>query len=89
MSRLSYGIALAAAALFAPASPAQEHPHSHGGTEALGTVNFPTSCRDVAAEFTRAVALLHSFGYEESRLAFRSGRREGSLAAAWLSGASR
>jgi tetratricopeptide (TPR) repeat protein len=38
--------------------------------EALGKVNFPTSCRGVDAEFTRAVALLHSFGYEESRRAF-------------------
>ena len=72
MNRLSFGIGLAAAALLAPASPAQEQPHSHGETEALGTVNFPTSCPDVAAGFTRAVALLHSFGYEESRLAFET-----------------
>jgi len=32
--------------------------------EKLGTVNFPTSCSPVAqAEFTRAVALLHSFWF--------------------------
>src|SRR6185295_5686936 len=30
------------------------------------------SCRGVDAEFTRAVALLHSFGYEESRRAFEA-----------------
>ena len=62
-----------AAALFAPASRAQEHQHSHGDGEELGTVNFPTSCRpEVAGEFTRAVALLHSFGYEESRRSFEA-----------------
>jgi tetratricopeptide (TPR) repeat protein len=51
-----------------PAGARQEHSHTHGSEEALGTVNFPTSCRpDVAAAFTRATALLHSFGYEEAR----------------------
>src|SRR6478672_11887185 len=49
--------------------------HVHGdahGDEQLGTVRFPTSCAEAAApDFTRAVALLHSFGYEESRLAFQ------------------
>ncbi|HEX7254052.1 MAG TPA: hypothetical protein VF376_14320 [Thermoanaerobaculia bacterium] len=45
--------------------------HSHHGDETLGTVHFPVSCAEpVRAEFTRAVALLHSFGYEESRNAF-------------------
>ena len=38
----------------------------------LGTVNFPSTCNGVDAEFTRAVALLHSFGYEESRRAFEA-----------------
>jgi tetratricopeptide (TPR) repeat protein len=65
-----------AAALLAPAAlaTAQEHAHSHshGASEQLGTVHFPTSCRNVDAEFTRAVALLHSFGYEESRDAFQA-----------------
>ena len=59
-------------ALCAFAAPAQED-HRHGGEEALGVVHFPTSCRvEVQAEFTRAVALLHSFGYEESRKAFQA-----------------
>jgi tetratricopeptide (TPR) repeat protein len=45
--------------------------HSHHG-EALGTVHFETSCSaDVNPAFTRAVALLHSFGYEEARRAFQ------------------
>ena len=44
--------------------------HSHHG-DALGTVHFQTSCSpEVAASFMRAVALLHSFGYEEARRAF-------------------
>jgi tetratricopeptide (TPR) repeat protein len=53
---------------------AQEtHVHdSAQGDEQLGTVHFSTSCAAaVAPDFTRAVALLHSFGYEESRLAFQ------------------
>lgn len=63
---------LAFAALLAarPLRAQESHSHSHDGEE-LGKVHFPTSCRDeVAAEFTRAVALLYSFGYEESRRAF-------------------
>ena len=57
--------------LLAAATAAQD-PHSHhGATEMLGTVHFPVSCaEEVRPEFTRAVALLHSFGYEESRNAF-------------------
>jgi tetratricopeptide (TPR) repeat protein len=44
--------------------------HSHH-SDALGTVHFETSCSAVvSAAFTRAVALLHSFGYEEARRAF-------------------
>ncbi len=64
------GIGVAAALLLAPPAPGQEHSHAHGEAESLGTVHFPTSCRGVDALFTRAVALLHSFGYEESRRAF-------------------
>src|SRR5689334_24275674 len=51
---------------------AQEH-HSSGEhpVAGLGTVSFPTSCNASAQNFiSRAVALLHSFGYEEARLAF-------------------
>jgi len=62
---------LAAAFLAAPSFAQQEHAHTHGAAEALGTVDFPTSCKPgVAAGFTRATALLHSFGYEESRRAY-------------------
>jgi len=67
-------VLLAAVGLASGAVRAQEtHSHSHDEGEELGKVSFPTSCRaEVAAEFTRAVALLHSFGYEESRRAFES-----------------
>jgi hypothetical protein len=45
-----------------------KHQHDVAG---LGTVNFSTSCNDFAKlSITRGVALLHSFGYEESRRAF-------------------
>jgi tetratricopeptide (TPR) repeat protein len=42
-----------------------------GDLRAAGTVDFPVSCAPaVQAEFTRGVALLHSFFYEESRRIF-------------------
>ena len=63
-------LALTGTLLFAAAARAQEHQHTHGELEGLGKVNFPTTCSGVDAEFTRAVALLHSFGYEEARRAF-------------------
>jgi tetratricopeptide (TPR) repeat protein len=56
--------------LLASGARAQEQ-HHHHGAEALGEVNFPISCKaEVQPAFTRAVALLHSFGYEEARKAF-------------------
>lgn len=55
-------------AMSAGVSARQDHSH-HG--EALGTVHFETSCSAaVNAALTRAVALLHSFGYAEARRAF-------------------
>src|SRR5260370_5247133 len=50
---------------------AQEH-GVHEASGALGTVEFRVSCTAEAQEsFTRGVALLHSFTYEESAEAFR------------------
>jgi hypothetical protein len=51
---------------------AQEEHHHHTLTEEeVGSVQFETSCsKDVAASFNRAVALLHSFQYEQTRQAF-------------------
>jgi tetratricopeptide (TPR) repeat protein len=73
MPRQTLRLVLAAAILALPArAPAQEHHHARETGEQLGVVHFPTSCRGVDADFTRAVALLHSFGYEESRRAFET-----------------
>jgi tetratricopeptide (TPR) repeat protein len=79
-------LALAALLLAAPLL-AQEHDHSHHGVpEQLGTVHFPVACRaELQADFDRAVALLHSFGYEEARRAFTavSERDPGCAMAQW------
>src|SRR5207244_4373705 len=51
---------------------AQMEHHDHAAGERLGTVSFQTSCNATAQPMiTRAVALLHSFWYEESERAFR------------------
>jgi tetratricopeptide (TPR) repeat protein len=53
------------------AAQMEQHDHHAEGVERLGTVSFPTSCTPAAqAKFTRAVALLHSFWYEEAEKAF-------------------
>jgi tetratricopeptide (TPR) repeat protein len=61
-----------------PEDKAMEAGHEGGHTplgdlSKVGTVEFPTSCDpDVQGEFKRAVALLHSFFYEEARRVFTS-----------------
>jgi hypothetical protein len=55
------------------ATPArgQEEQHRHAAPEHLGTVQFKASCAPaVSAAFDRAVALLHSFAYEEADKGF-------------------
>jgi hypothetical protein len=50
---------------------AQEHHHELSAEE-VGSVQFPTSCsKTVQPGFNRAVALLHSFQYEQARQAFQ------------------
>lgn len=45
----------------------------HGATETLGAVSFPVSCHPrVGPAFERAVALLHSFGYDLARDGFEA-----------------
>jgi len=58
--------------LCAFATPAQEmQPHKHEMGEKLGRVNFNVSCNKAAQQqFNRAVALLHSFWYEEAEKGF-------------------
>jgi hypothetical protein len=53
------------------AAQVDQHDHHAMNPERLGTVSFPISCNaDVQPRFTRAVALLHSFWYEEAEKAF-------------------
>lgn len=59
---------LAAASLQAD----ENHPPAMIGEEKLGKVHFPISCASTAqAQFKQAVAMLHSFWYEEAEKAFR------------------
>jgi tetratricopeptide (TPR) repeat protein len=61
--------------LFLASSPAfaQEPAHHHDAAETLGTVNFPVSCAaDTQRRFTRGMALLYSFEYEQAQHAFES-----------------
>jgi hypothetical protein len=56
------------------AAPAGGQPgeHAHDHDPPLGAVTFPVSCNAASQDhFTRAVAWLHSFEYEEAELAFR------------------
>ena len=59
------------AALLALPSLAPGQDHAHGAPEKLGTVHFATSCSPkVAAQFDRAMALLHSFEFGASLRGF-------------------
>jgi tetratricopeptide (TPR) repeat protein len=64
------GFLLAVAALSLFSWPDDGHHHALTKEE-LGSVHFDTSCtKAVAADFTRAVALLHSFQYEKADQTF-------------------
>src|SRR5881628_853081 len=64
---------LALALLCATLAPSQEdHSKHRHGMAGLGMVDFGNSCNAAAQPpFGKAIALLHSFGYEEARLAFK------------------
>jgi hypothetical protein len=52
-------------------------PPQEKAPEILGPVSFPTSCdRKVQAQFDRAVAMLHSFWFQQGEKAFREVCRE-------------
>src|SRR5687768_16334916 len=54
-----------------PAAAQEDHKDHDHGTETLGRVHFPITCKlGTQAAFDRAVALLHSFGYDMARRAF-------------------
>jgi hypothetical protein len=63
-------LALAALIALAPSLAAQEHQHHHDAAR-LGRVVFPVSCAPAAQQrFEHAMAVLHSFWWEEGRNAF-------------------
>src|SRR5581483_3831422 len=48
-----------------------QHEHQAGNPASLGSVNFPVSCEvSVQAQFTTAVAMLHSFWYQKANETF-------------------
>ncbi len=48
-----------------------QHEHPAGDVQQLGRVSFPVSCNEAArTQFERAVAMLHSFWYDEAARAF-------------------
>lgn len=62
---------LSLALVLATPARAQEEHHHHPAPERLGTVDFATSCAPAVAQgFDRAVALLHSFAYDDSDKGF-------------------
>jgi hypothetical protein len=66
----SSSFALAVTLFFVPLTFSQEHHHNLTEQE-IGSVHFPTSCQpELASSFNRAVALLHSFQYEQARQSF-------------------
>jgi tetratricopeptide (TPR) repeat protein len=62
---------LASVLCFIPFGFSQEEHHHAISEEEVGSVHFLTSCRpDQTGDFNGAVALLHSFQYEQARQAF-------------------
>ena len=74
----SLAVATLMFALSATPVVAQEHQHGAHGNEDVGRVTFPTSCNPaIQPDLERAVAMLHSFWYEEAEESFSevAGRR--------------
>jgi tetratricopeptide (TPR) repeat protein len=66
-------IVIAAAVLLCAAEARADEQHQHKlSAEEIGSIHFATSCaKNVEGGFNRAVALLHSFQYEQARAAFQ------------------
>ncbi|MGH7499631.1 MAG: hypothetical protein ACREL3_12360, partial [Gemmatimonadales bacterium] len=70
-ARVCIAIAVAAILIAAPALGAQEDDAHHHGGGRLGRVDFPVSCSAGAQQrFEHAMAVLHSFWWEEGKRAF-------------------
>src|ERR1043165_759671 len=72
--------------LWTPVLFAEEgHHHEMPASGNFGTVRFATSCSgSVQPAFQRAVAILHSFGYEQARAAFEQvAKQDPQCAMAW------
>jgi hypothetical protein len=71
LSKLFLGAALTLFLCPLMLSAQERHQHKHEMGEKLGRVNFVTSCNKAAQQqFNRAVALLHSFWYDEAEKGF-------------------
>jgi tetratricopeptide (TPR) repeat protein len=69
------GLLFAVVFCLASLAAAQEEQHKHpaGDPEKLGKVDFANTCKgDVQAQFGTAVAMLHSFWYDEAQRQFRA-----------------
>jgi hypothetical protein len=70
-SRLALPLVVSLALSPWPVVAEHEHDHDHAAPEKLGRVHFPNSCKpEVQPTFTRGLALLHSFAYEEAARTF-------------------
>ncbi len=69
--KLGLALGLTASLATIPAFAQHDHPEAGNPPERLGTVHFANSCSpDVAKDFDRAVALLHSFWFSSAIHAF-------------------
>ncbi len=70
-SQVAVVLALALATGTAAQDEGKDQQHDHARPEKLGTITFPISCAPASqAPFARAVALLHSFWYDEAEKVF-------------------
>src|SRR5215470_18241079 len=78
----SLGVIVCAFVLMSGAAWCDEQHHHELSDSEVGSVHFATSCsKDVEKDFNRAVALLHSFQYEDTRRAFEEISRKDSTCA--------
>ena len=71
LNTLTFSLVTLGALAGAPAATAQEADAHHHGVGRLGRVSFPVSCTaEARRRFEHAMAVLHSFWFEEGRRAF-------------------